>query len=109
MSFDEKLLGRRIKEARQNRQMSQAELADELGCSQRDISQIENGNRVVKIDEVAKLALVLEVPVLYFFEGNIDQDYFQAAIVEQLNRLKTDEDKKAVIEIVRLMCDTILR
>lgn len=109
MSFNEKILGSRIKQARQNCQMSQADLAEKLGYSQRDISQIENGNRLIKITEIGKFAEVLQVSVIYFFDGNLDQDYFQSAILEQINRLQSNEDKNSMIEIVRLMCDTILR
>ncbi len=109
MVFDERILGSRIKEARQLQGLSQSVLGEALGYSQRDISQIENGNRLIRITELSDFAEALNVSILYLLEGNVEYDYFQTAIVEQINRLESDDDKNTIIEVVRLMCDAILR
>ncbi|WP_182185508.1 helix-turn-helix domain-containing protein [Pectinatus frisingensis] len=60
---------RRIKEGRLFRNLSQENLADELGVTKQAISQYENGVVTPKSEIIYKLADVLEFPLNYFSKG----------------------------------------
>ncbi|KAA8809228.1 helix-turn-helix domain-containing protein, partial [Lactobacillus crispatus] len=55
----------RIKELRLKNNLSQKQLADEIGISNQSISFYENGNRKPKIEVWQKLANFFNVPVTY--------------------------------------------
>ena len=67
---DDLALGSRIREARQRRGLSVAELASQASVSKSLVSQIERGVAAPSLDTVRKLASALEVPVFsLFLEG----------------------------------------
>lgn len=56
-------LGHRIQEARQDADINQAALADELGVSRATISKIEGGKQRVRLDQLYLIAYRLGIPV----------------------------------------------
>lgn len=54
-----KKIGTLIQETRQNRNMTQAELAEAIGTSQSAINRIEKGNQNISLDMVARISEVL--------------------------------------------------
>lgn len=54
-------LGKAIKLSRKQKKMSQSELADKVGTSQRWISEIENGKNRAQIGLVLKCMRILEI------------------------------------------------
>lgn len=65
MSEKYNTLGDRIKERRQSLCLSQAELAQQLHCTQAALSQYENGNREPGLQELKQIALVLNTSTDY--------------------------------------------
>lgn len=61
------MIGEKIKRIRRLKEKTQKELGDFLGCSEPQISHIENGNRKVSIDDIHKIADFFDVPYDYFF------------------------------------------
>jgi transcriptional regulator with XRE-family HTH domain len=102
-----KLLGIRIRDARERLQLSQEDLAEAVSKDQHAISQYENGNRKLSVTDLPAFAKALNVPLLYFFEGEISAEDLDKAIVNEFRRLPTDEAKKAAIEFMRIFSDTI--
>ena len=66
MSDQSKKIGMRVKLARVERELSQAELAKRVGLQQYAVSGWETGTRPLRIEEAIKLADVLGVSVGYF-------------------------------------------
>lgn len=66
------MLGEKIKQLRRLKEKTQRELGDFLGCSEAQISHIENGNRKPSFDDIRKIADFFNVPYDYFFpkQGN---------------------------------------
>lgn len=62
-------LGRKIKELRVMRNYSQENMADITGLNRAYISALENGNKNVTVEILAKIALFLEVPLAELFEA----------------------------------------
>lgn len=60
--LSKKEIGQRLKTLRQERRMTQVELAKALGTHQASLSQIERGTRGVSLHQVVKLARALRVP-----------------------------------------------
>jgi transcriptional regulator with XRE-family HTH domain len=94
-------IGERIKEARTNKKMSQATLAEKLGFeSAVAISLIESGKRNIDIENLQKTSEVLEKDIKYFL-GEEDKP----VKIEVALRSQTDlgeEDKDAILRFIEL-------
>lgn len=62
-------LGEKIQVAREEKRMTQGQLADAIGCSQSALSNYEKGKRRIYLSQLEKLSEVLEKPLEYFVEG----------------------------------------
>lgn len=63
------ILGRMIQALREEKKISQEQLANALGCSQSTISNYEKGKRRIYISHIEKLAEVLDTPISTFLEA----------------------------------------
>ncbi len=61
------MITNKIKEYRKNKNMTQEELANELGISRKTSSLIESGSVIPKIDIAYKLSLILDATVEELF------------------------------------------
>mgnify|MGYP002803036353 CR=1 len=61
------LVGKRVKELRNNMGISQEELADMVGLDRTYITSVERGKRNISIVNVEKLAKALQVSLAEFF------------------------------------------
>lgn len=62
-------LGRRLREARVSRGLSQSALAKRLGITFQQVQKYESGSNRVGGSRLWDLSCILDVPVGYFFEG----------------------------------------
>ncbi|MCP1354608.1 helix-turn-helix domain-containing protein [Aneurinibacillus migulanus] len=67
------ILGKRIKELREQKGLTTVELSQKSGVSQSTISQIENSKRGASTKTIQKLAKALEVPSSYLLQENTDK------------------------------------
>lgn len=68
MSFKD--IGRKLQMAREEKGMSQEQLARALGCSQSALSNYEKGKRRLYLSHLEKLSELLDKPLEYFVETN---------------------------------------
>jgi transcriptional regulator with XRE-family HTH domain len=68
--MDAKKLGKRIRLARVEADLTQTELANEIRAKQKSISRYETGASVPTIDTLMKIANALKRPSSYFLEGS---------------------------------------
>jgi transcriptional regulator with XRE-family HTH domain len=61
-------VGRRIRARRMARQMSQMDLAGHLGLTFQQVQKYEKGTNRVAAGRLKRIARILEVPILYFFD-----------------------------------------
>ncbi len=66
--MDAKKLGKKIKLARVEHDMTQDDLAKEIGAFQKSISRYETGNAFPSLDTLEKLSKVLNKPFSYFLD-----------------------------------------
>ena len=105
--LDPKLLGVRIRQARERLGLSQDELAAAVHKDQRAISEYENGKRKLSVTDLPDFAEVLEVSVLYFYEGAATRSDLDEALLLEFQHLPTTEMKQAIIETVRLIAGAL--
>ncbi len=109
MSVNYKLIGKRMKEVRNMKGMSQADLAVKSKTSAQYLSQIENGKKKVSLQVLVTIAEILEVTLDELLAGN--QVNSMREYNEELNRLLTDctpYEKRILYEVV-LFLKQILR
>ena len=63
-----KAFGRRVKELRIERDLTQTELAEKVGLSNNFIGMVERGERNTSVDKIFKLAKAFDIKLAQFFE-----------------------------------------
>ena len=71
--MDAKKLGKKIKLARLELDLTQTKLAQKIGAKQKSISRYEAGKSVPKIETLVRLSKILRKPAAYFL-GQLDSD-----------------------------------
>ncbi len=61
------VVGKKIKEARKKKKLTIEDLASQSGLSVAHLSRLENGRKSPTITTLEKIALALDVPIVYFF------------------------------------------
>lgn len=92
-----KLIGSRIREARERLGLSQEDLANLIGKSQNAVSDYEHGRRAIRISELPELASALKVPIASFF-GDEYPDEEAIALIAQLS----PERRREILARLRL-------
>lgn len=93
--------------ARERLGLSQEELATAVGRDQRTISEYENGKRKLSATDLPDYAKVLDVSVLYFYEGEATRNDLDEALLLEFQHIPTAEMKQAIIETVRILSNAI--
>ena len=104
---DPVLLGQRIRSARERLKMSQEELAMRVSKDQRAISEYENGKRKLAVTDLPSFARVLNVSVLFFFEGPLEGEALDETLLMEFHRLPTRRARQTAIELVRTLSDLV--
>ena len=73
VSIDLKSIGFRISSKRKQLNITQEQLAEQMNVSIQMISNLERGNKAVKIDNLVKLCKILDVSTDYILTGNNTQ------------------------------------
>lgn len=100
MSLNFIIIGRRVKEFRLQKRMSQADLAEQVNMSVSYLSRIETAKKRVSLESLVRIADVLGVTVDNLLTGNQSND--QAEYQTDLARLIEDctsYEKRVIYEI----------
>lgn len=68
MGFKE--IGKKLQLAREEAGLSQEQLANMLGCAQSTLSNYEKGKRRLYLNQLEKIAEILDKPIEYFIESS---------------------------------------
>lgn len=105
-------VGQRIREAREERGLSQKRLAERIGRRQATISDMENGRMQPDATTLVVLAEVLEKPVTFFFPppwgprvARGDLSYDEQALLLEFRRLKSDEHRQIAIALISTLAE----
>jgi transcriptional regulator with XRE-family HTH domain len=105
-------VGQRIRDARNDRNLSQRQLAERIERRQAAVSDMENGRMQPDATTLLLLAEVLEKPVTYFFPppwgprvSRGDLTYDEQALLLEFRRLKSDEHRQIAITQLAALAD----
>lgn len=68
------LVGRKIRQLRRQRKLTQVELAERIGVHQSDLSRMEQGEYKVGLDTLLKILGTFDLSIADFFEENDRSD-----------------------------------
>lgn len=91
MSNLKELFGKRIKELRKNRGLTQEKLAELIGLNQRQLSRIESGVNFASSETITRLAIALDIEPKCFFEFNWEYS---------AEYLRTGTDERPLLKLV---------
>lgn len=105
MSDVAKQVGQRIRDLRNERRMSQEEVAFKAGISPAHLGQIERALKNPTIDTVAKIAGALDIPVATLFTMEAVSSVPENATVGKINAQlisMSEEEQKDILRIIRI-------
>ena len=101
MSINYEVMGDRIRLVRTSRNLSQEKLAEAANLTSESINRIENGSMKAKLDTIAVIANILNIPIDYLIGKNDDPSADTESEIHSLlldcNRL----EKKILVETLR--------
>ena len=99
-------LGKKIKEYRLKRGMTQEELAEKLLSKKSTVSDYENDKIDIKISVLREIAKILVMPLFCFLcEQNADTDDEIMQMAMALKQIKSKELRKAAIKQVMILAE----
>ena len=105
MSNIAKDFGVRIRQLRNEKHMSQEELAFKAGISPAHLGQIERAVKNPTIDTIGKISSALDVPVTELFSSDRITPVPQNLTIGKINAQLTDmseEEQKDILRIIRI-------
>ena len=107
MAPDYSVIGKRIKEARNNQNLTQEELADELNISVAFLSRVETGKSHINLKRLTQIAEFLKVSPGYLLTGSntTSKDYLKEDFKNILDKC-CPEQQKLIYEISELVSKT---
>ena len=97
-------VGKKVKDARLSQNLTQSELAEELGVSIGYISQVESGDKCFNLKRFEEIAEFFDKPIGYFL-GSVGSNERESLINEIIDTLSRFDDKeidkvKKIIEVI---------
>ncbi len=74
MKFDKEIIGKKIRQIRLEKDLSQEELSEKIDISPRHMCTIENGKSFPSIETFVKIAKALDIDINKFFNLTIKND-----------------------------------
>ena len=99
---EQKLFGKRIKELRKQRNLTQEELSEKLGVFQKQIGNIETGTTFTTMANIVKLAQIFNVDVKDLFEFNHQKS--REDIINEISEIiinTPDEKLKTIYRVIK--------
>ena len=102
LTMDYQDLGRRIRDCRKSKKMTQEQLAEMTGISASFLGHIERGSRVASIDTLVALCNALNVRADYLLAGSLNT--FDGAMSPGLS----DAERGVLRKFIKLAQDSLL-
>jgi len=100
-------LGRRVRELRKRKRLTQTELAEKAGIDPKYIGQIERGETNPTVRLLANIAQALDISLaeLFTFPQEVEEEEFEDIRVLDIVRNKPPEMRKMMLRIIKVMSD----
>jgi len=99
-------VGRKLKQVRTSRRMSQTDVAKKLGLSFQQIQKYEIGSNRIAASRLYELSRILDVPTSYFFEGMTQDEPVQTTensaldIVNAVAAIKDPAERTRIVKMI---------
>ena len=88
-------LGRKLRDLRKDRALTQADLANRIGIQQSDLCRMENGQYRISLETLVKLLAELDVPISEFLgEPAAGLNTSESVLVSEYRRLSPDAQRE---------------
>jgi transcriptional regulator with XRE-family HTH domain len=106
MELNKKLLGKRIREARLKKDLTQENLAETINVSSFYISRLESGSKSPSLETLVKISNALEVSIDYLLANTLhtSKDYLRGDIASLLNNCSAN-DLNLIITIIEAIIE----
>lgn len=92
MSLDKEIIGKKIRQIRKERGISQEKLSEEIDISPRQMCMIESGNSYPSIETFVKISKILDIDINNFFNLNVkNSDNLRSEIYDLINICSVSE------------------
>jgi len=101
-------VGKKFKQARMLRRMSQSEVAEQVGISFQQVQKYETGTNRISASRLFEFSQILQVPPAFFFDGLATHDGSapkEDASMKIINALAVITDEKVKERIITLIED----
>ena len=94
LETDKKLLGKKFKEFRKSKSLTQFELAEKIGLNEKQISRIEAGQNYPTYMTFVKLIEVLDIDIKNFSHGYNDiEDFSKYELINLVKKSNNNETR----------------
>lgn len=105
--FDFHIIGNKLLTIRKSKGMTQAEVAEASGLSDRTYADIERGSSNMGIETILKICKALHItPDEILTEENISLDLKQSELIDRLNTCKK-KDKLTALELLNVYLNSL--
>ncbi len=101
MSFDYRLLGKKLREARESLLIEPSEVAKSLNIHENEYLQLENAEKQATGDQILRLATLYQRDFRYFITGDYPSAESQIQELFRLNSSLSKNDRLAIQEFIR--------
>lgn len=105
--LDYKIIGKRLKEARKEKGLTQNELTKELGMSVAFLSRIEKGNAHINLKRLSQICNILDISEGEILNGvaNESKNYLEKEF-QEIFKLCSKEQKTLIYRIAKTIIET---
>lgn len=99
-------VGRKVREARATRNMSQEQLGKKLGISFQQVQKYEKGTNRVGASRLYEISQHLQTPIAYFFEGldeSQDERVLPRRTIQLAHQIESIQDQDIRNQILNLI------
>lgn len=104
MTVDYKEIGKRIRQKRKEKKLTQEALAEKLDITVGYVSQMERGVTKISLERLAEIGAVLDTELSCFLNGTVQKQnsYLQTELAEKIEKLG-QKDRQLLSEILDAM------
>jgi len=98
---DEKQLGKRIRELRLKKQLTQEKISEQVGLNSKYWSELERGNQTISLKNLNKIAAVLNIPLPDLLQT--DHEMPRQSLEEEVYKMiheANDEQLKIIFRVL---------
>lgn len=102
MGFERSIIGKRIKDSRDKKGITQEQFAERIGVSAAYISKIERGKTPISLDRLAEICKILETEPEYIISGANKEatDFLQNEIIDMIKGC-SPEKIKLITQVIK--------